>query len=164
MAYDHQRDLLLVRSPRQPRDLLTHHRSHRAAHEREIHDPQIERQPVELGGARIDAVGLPALLPGRHQPLRIVLEMERVGRAEIAPQLAPGAGVGEQLDVLLRADPPVPAALGTDVECLLELLAQVDVPAAVAFLPRVRRDLQPLALRRPRLAFLLKPCHHGHRM
>src|SRR5690348_9831515 len=89
--------------------------------------------------------------------------MERVGRAEIAPQLAPGAGIGEELDVAFCADAPVAAAFGTDVERLFDFLPQVDVPAAVTLFPRVRRNLQPLALRRPGLPSLPKPCHHGHR-
>jgi hypothetical protein len=118
---------------------------------------------VDAGGAGDDRVRPPALFRRRRQPVGVVLELERIDGAQVPVELAPGAGVGEDLDVLLRRDPPMPPALGADVQRLLELLPQIDVPAAVALLPRVGRDLQPFALRRPWLAFLLKPCHHGHR-
>jgi hypothetical protein len=67
-----------------------------------------------------------------------------------------------ELDVLLGGDALVPAALGTDAERLLELLAQVEVAATVALLPRVRRDLQAFAIRGARFPFLLEPGHHCH--
>jgi hypothetical protein len=55
------------------------------------------------------------------------------------------------------------AALRAYIECLLELLSNVDVPAAVALLPGVGRNFQPFTLRGPWLSLLLEPCHHGNR-
>ena len=160
---DHQRDLLLQRAAGQPGDLLPDDRAHGPAHEREVHHAEIERKPIELGGAGVERIAVPGLLPGGLQTVGIVLELERVGRAKPGIQLAPGSRIGQERDVIFGADAAVLAALGTDVERLLELLPDVDVPAAVALLPGVGRNLQPFTLRRPWLAFLLEPCHHGHR-
>jgi len=99
---------------------------------------------------------------GRHEALGVVLELEGIGGAKLGVQLAPGALVGQQLDVLLRRDALVPPALGADAERLLELFAQVEVTATVALLPRVSRDLQAFAIRGARLSFLLEPGHHCH--
>ena len=48
-------DLLLVRAPRQARDLLADDRAHRSAHEGEVHHPEVERQPVQPRAAGVDA-------------------------------------------------------------------------------------------------------------
>jgi hypothetical protein len=109
----------------------------------------MERQRIELGDAGIDRVGIARLGTGLGQPVGVLLEVERVLGSQGGPELPPGPGVGKQLDVLLRREPAVAAALGADVERALELLADVDVAAPVARLPGVLRDLEPLALGRP---------------
>ena len=104
--------------------------------------PSSRPVPVKMASER------PDLLLGRHQALRVVLEAERVGGTEVGVQLPPGAFVGQQLDVLLGREPAVVAALRADVQRPLELLPDVDVPAGVALLPRVWRNLEALPDRR----------------
>ena len=64
--------------------------------------PRWSGSPSSLAAAGIDGVGVARLLPGRGQAIGVVLEMQRVGGAEVGVQLAPGALIGEELDVLLR--------------------------------------------------------------
>jgi hypothetical protein len=162
-GYDHQGNLLVQRAAGEPGDLLTDHRAHRATHEGEIHDGKIEVEPIDPRGAGIHRISIAALLFGHLQAIGIMLEFQRVHGPESAVELTPGARVGQYLDVLFGADPPMPAAFGTDIECLLELFANIDMTTLVALLPGVGGDLEPLTLGSTRLSFFLKPCHHGHR-
>jgi hypothetical protein len=89
-----------------------------------------------------------------------MLEIKGIFRPEGRPELLPGALVGQNVDVLLGRDPPMPATLGADVEGSLELLPDVDVAAIVALLPRIGGDLPSFASRGTRLTFLLEPGHY----
>src|SRR5204862_8011016 len=98
------------------------------------------------------------------QALRVVLEREGVGRAQLRVQLVPRAFVDELDDVFLGGDAAMVTAVGADDEGANETLFDVDVPALIAFFPGVGRDLQPHPLRCARLAFLFEPGHSCHRI
>src|SRR5687768_11743742 len=109
-------------------------------------------EAIQPCGTGVHCVGLATLGPGSFQAVGIVLEFQGIGRAESGIQLAPGPLIGQKLDIIFGADSAVPTALGTDVECLLELLPDVDMAATVTLLPGVGRNFQPFTLRRPWLA------------
>jgi hypothetical protein len=121
----------------------------------------VHHQPVELRGTGVDGVGAPRLLLGRLDPTGVALELQWVQGGEVGPELAPRPFVGQELDVLLRGEAEVIAALGADVERLLELGLEVHVAAVGTLLPGVRRNLQSLTLRRSRLSLFFEPGHHS---
>ncbi len=72
--------------------------------------------------------------------------------------------ISEQLDVRLGREAAMVPALGTYVQASIEAITNVHMPAFLALLPRVMRDLTTLTLGRPRLAFFFEPGHHRHRL
>ncbi len=159
-ADQHQRTLLLQRAAGKPGDLLPDDRTHRPTHEREVHHAEIVGKPVELPDAGIDGVRRPRLRDRPVEPFGVRLELERILGAEVAPEFAPGPLIRQQLDVLLRADPAVLAALRTDIEGTLEFVPDVHVTTAVTFLPGIGRNLATLADRSPGLSLFLEPGHY----
>jgi hypothetical protein len=96
-------------------ELLPHHRAHAATQEGEVHHGQGDRQAADLGGADQHRVVHPCLALGRLQPLAVgprVDELERIGRAQLARDLAPRALVHQLNDPLAGGDREVVAAVG----------------------------------------------------
>ncbi len=83
-----------------------------------------------------------------RQPVRITLEPERVGRAQVRMELLEAARVSENVDVGAGGNAAVETAVGTHLEVLLEVVADVHVPAALALHPCVGRYLETLPRRR----------------
>jgi hypothetical protein len=127
-----------------------------------IHEPPMNAkfitprciQAIELGGTSVDGVGASRLLFGGLDPVGVSLELQRIQRGEVGPELPPRSVVAQELDVLLRSEAEVVAALGTDVQGLLELGLEVHVATVGTLLPGVRRNLQSLTL--PPSAFALR--------
>src|SRR6185436_13593612 len=94
--------------------------------------------------------------------ISIVLEFQGVGGLESGEQLVPGAFIHEEIDVLLRGNSAVMAAIGADIERANESLADVHVAALIALFPGVCRDLELDSLGCTRLAFLFEPGHSRH--
>ena len=110
------------------RELLADGASHRAAHEREVHDGELARPPLDRRRARDERVAEAGRHLGLRQPVGVgpqVEEAERVGRAQVGILLDERAAIGELGDPLARADREVVAAVGTDAHRRLELVVPV---------------------------------------
>ena len=76
----------------------------------------------------------------------------------------PGPFIDQQVDVLLRANAAMVAAIRTNIEGANEALANVHVTALVTLLPGICRDLKPNPLGRSRLTFFFEPGHSRHKV
>ena len=97
---------------------------------------------LELAAHRDQGIALPARLLRSLDALGIfllVLELQYVGRAELGADLAGAAGVEETDQAHARPDRHVEAALGADLEVLLEFRPVQHHAAAVAFFPQAFR-------------------------
>ena len=50
----------------------------------EVHDAEVERDPIEPAGAGVHRVGVTGLLVGRLETVGVMLETERILRAKVA--------------------------------------------------------------------------------
>ena len=92
--------------------------------------------------ARAECVERPRLLHGGLHALGIVLEFQGVSGLQRSEQLVPRTFIDEEIDVLLRGDASVVAAIGAHVERANEAFANINVPALITLFPGVRRDLE----------------------
>src|SRR6266571_2548971 len=157
-----QRRLLVDRVPREAGDLLPDDRSHRPAHEAEIHHAQADGHAVQPGVAGTDGVERAGLLHGGLHAVGVVLEFEGIGGFQRREQLVPRPFVHQQVDVFLRADTAMVATIGAHVERANEAFTDIDVPALITLLPGVCRDLELDTLGGARLTFLFEPGHSSH--
>ena len=154
---------LVDRVPSEPGDLLPHHRAHRATHEGEIHHAEADRHAVQAGIARADRVQRPRLLYGGLYAVGVVLEFQGIGGLQRAKQLVPGTFIDQEVDVFLRRNPAMVAAIGTDIQSADEPLFNVYVAALITLFPGVCRDLELYTLGSARLTFFFEPGHSRHR-
>src|SRR5439155_25361273 len=91
-----------------------------------------------------------------------VAELQWVAGADARGEFLVRAVVEEHLEALARGEPEVVAALGADVEVLLDFLAVDDLLAVVALDPKPLGDGDLLLLDRlPRLFLFSEPGHRG---
>ena len=113
------------------------------------------------GPDRVERTGL---FNGGLHAVGVVLEFEWIGGLQSGEQLVPGTFIDQQVDILLRGDASMEAAIWAHVERANETFTDVDVPALITLLPRVCRDLELYALGGARLTFLFEPGHSCHRV
>src|SRR5690606_30983945 len=104
-------------------------------------------------------LGVAGIAVGLLQALRVVREAERIDGPHLRIVLLCGAVIQEDVDIVHRADAAMVLAVGTDVEIAYELLAQVRVPAGLALLPCIGRNLEALSPGDTRLLLLPEPGH-----
>src|SRR5262247_1344532 len=160
---DHERDALLQGQLDGAGELLTDHRGHAAAEERELEDGQRDRIAADARGAgddRFTGVGLAA---GGLEAIGVaarVLERQRILRSEGGLALVEGALVGQRCDALARRDAERVPALGTDPAGPIDLGPVDDLLAGVALDPQALGDDDfPGALA---VVVLLLPEPRGH--
>ena len=116
--------------------------------------PRLTGSPSIVPGRGRDGVGV-AGLGQRLLEARRVVRKARAGRwsggRSRSPRSCPRRAGARCTP---RPNAAVIVAVRADVQVPLELLADVRVPAGLALLPGVRRDLQPFAPRLPRLLLL----------
>src|SRR6185437_2767746 len=89
---------------------------------------------------------------------------ERIGRPQVDLDLFGRAFIEQERTVVGGANAPVVVAVRAHVHVALELLANIGVPAGLALLPDVRRDLEPLAAGLSCLLLLLVEPSHGRKV
>src|SRR2546423_921203 len=156
---DNQWELPLQRALSEACDLLSHHGAHGTAHEGEVHDTEIDRQPIEQTVTGEERVGVACVRKCLLQPLRVLREAERIRRAQVYFELLHCPVVEQQRAVLVGTNPTMIIATRAHVEVALELLANVGVSARLAFFPNVGRDFEPISTRLTRFLLLSEPCH-----
>src|SRR5258708_7570934 len=151
-AHDEQRYAVRDRALGGAGELLPHHAAHRAAHEVEVHDRELDRALVDLRGAADRRVLLAALRLRLANALRVPLlvgEREGVSGRQLGVVLGEAALIDQQLDALARAEPEVVLALRADVVIPGELLVEEHLAARRTLGPQGRRDLLALPPERP---------------
>src|SRR4051794_4568694 len=140
--HDHERDPLVEGRLRGSRDLLPDDRTHRAAHEREVHDDDGDELALDPARAPDGGVAEPGReLRGGH-PVRVRLlidEAERIDADEARVALLPGPLVEELAEAHRRRQPEVVAARRAHLHRLVELLVEQLLLARRAAGPHVLR-------------------------
>src|SRR5207247_1890736 len=125
-------------------ELLPDDAPHRAAHEVEVHDRELDRVAVDPRGPADRRVLLAALRLRLLDTLRVrflVGEAERVAAGQVDVVLGEAALIDQQLDALARAEPEVVIAVRADHVVPDELLVEQHLAAARTGRPEVRREL-----------------------
>jgi hypothetical protein len=121
--------------------------------------PTLSGAPASVPVAVMMASASPAVARAFFQSLLVFRKPERVGRAQLRLGFLGGPLVEKDRDVVTGTYTAVIVAVRADIQIANELLAKVSMPARLALLPRVGRDLELLRARGARLFLLLPPCH-----
>ncbi len=134
-GHDHQGDRLASRRRRQPDETLADHRAHGTAHEAEVHDPKSDRASGKTTQAADERLGQAGLHLCLGKALGVgpgIKEVEGIGGAQLAADLAPAACVGELEDALGSPHRVVVTAPGADEESGRQLLGRERSSAGLA--------------------------------
>jgi hypothetical protein len=143
-AEHHGGPLVRDRALELARDLLADHRAHRAAHELEHEEADLDRDAADLRGRGAIRVAAADLLRLHLDRVRVLLavdpEAEPVGRLEPEVVLLPGALVDDHLDPCAGRHPEVVAAARADPEVGVEIGVVQRRRTALALGPNPLRD------------------------
>src|SRR5438105_715908 len=119
-----ERQPFVARGLHRTHETLADDRSHRAAEEAELEGRGHQRHRLDRALHHHERVGLAGLLLRFREALAVlaaVLELERVERHDLGSELRAPLRIEEEVEPLARREPVVEAALGTDMEIVLEV-------------------------------------------
>ena len=140
---DHHRQFFRRGPLHHPGDLLADHRTHRSAHEAEIHHAEYVGVPVQPGGTADDRIVERSLFRILRQPHTIrfrIGESERIDRLEIAVHLDEAVWIGERDDPGVRLHRQMAVAVPADQKIVMKPVGVERLAAVPAFDPRTVRD------------------------
>ena len=140
-------------------NFLAHDRAHRATHEREVHDADPHRKPLQEPREGENGIAVPGVREGPLEAGRIVGKAERIDRTQLTSHFDGRAFIEQHRGVLPRPHTAVEIARRADIEIPQKLVADVRVPAGLALLPRIGGNLEALASRLSGLLLLPEPGH-----